>query len=117
MKNFQGRFTRITLTSCDGLETPVKPHLNKPVIEQAGSQFDIRESVQGILSIVEDWSQDNSLMLVFHPLGTDVFTRWALTLCLSNYAGLDSYIMFKRSQTQYNKSQLKLLTQSVLNTT
>lgn len=79
------------------LETTMKPHLDRPLTEHAGLHFVTRERVKGALSILEDWGKVITLILFPFSLGADVFNIWALTLCLSNYAGLDSYIMFKRS--------------------
>lgn len=67
MKNFQWRFSKTTLSSCEGLEITVKSHLDKPLVEQqTGLHFVIRERVQGTLSTLKDCSQDIILMLFYH---------------------------------------------------
>lgn len=71
--NFRWRFNKTPLTSCGRLETTVKPHLDRLLIEQASLHFVIREKVKGTSSILEDCSQVITLILFPHGLAADVF--------------------------------------------
>lgn len=64
MKNFQWRFSKTTLTSCDGLEITVKPHLDKPLVEQ--QVFILLLGRECREHPLKDCSQDITLMLFYH---------------------------------------------------